>query len=97
MTGPGRPEGASVKARRNISGTRSGAGILNAHFAIGAKVSRLGTSCSIPLPRDFRELWPNRTTKGTQSVKALTMAVKALHRPGPLVTNATPGSPQLRA
>jgi hypothetical protein len=32
-----------------------------------------------------------------KSVKALTMAVKALHRPGPFVTIATPGSPQLRA
>ena len=33
ITGPGRPERARVKARRNTSGTRSGEGILKVHFA----------------------------------------------------------------
>jgi hypothetical protein len=44
ITGPGRPDCARVKARRNTSGTRSGDGTLNVHFAIVWKVSKYGTS-----------------------------------------------------
>jgi hypothetical protein len=51
----------------------------------------------MPLASCLRELWPKITTRGTQSVKALTIAVNALQRPGPFVTIATPTFPVLRA
>ena len=56
ITGPGRPDRASVKARRNTSETRSGEGMLKVHFATVWNVSRYGTSCSIPLASCLREL-----------------------------------------
>ncbi len=34
ITGPGRPERANVKARRNTSGILSADGTLNVHFAM---------------------------------------------------------------
>ena len=66
-------------------------------FTIGRDRPIMSVSWKASSPIQSERTWPDSTTMGMESMKAVAMPVMALVAPGPEVTSTTPGLPVDRA
>ncbi len=96
-TGPGRPDVATVYARRTTSGTRSTASTRISSLTAGRRISTCLASCVMLRQECPRWVSPVRAITGTPAFSDSTRAVTRFVAPGPSVPSQIPGRPVSRA
>ena len=84
------------KARAMSRPSVDGAAAVHDSLVTGLAISAWGISCIAPRPRSRRDEAPLSTITGDSDIRATYIALSAFAKPGPAVTNATPGDPVSR-